>query len=214
MRTAEVKYTRAGIATTSRGTVALADVSLITPTLSLGNTSATRVGNSIRIKKFHVDVLMAPEPATTALPFRNRVLVFRWKDGGNKVLTSTDMAAFYNDGASDTAGTGVWNDQCRRLSDRFEVLHDSVTPVMHWDATTPTVTNIPTNTKILANDYRHSFDVPYLHRVITYDDASTEPSTNVYILVCAIDVGSSAGNNPTTILGDVGITLHCDYVDM
>lgn len=214
MRNAELKYTRAAANTTCRGTVALADVVMITPALSLGNTSSTRVGNSIQIKKFRVDVLSCAEPTGTANPFRVKVLIFKWKDGGNKVLTTTDMSNFYNDGAADIAGTGAWTDQTRRLSDRFDLLHESITPVMQWQSSIPTAASPQTNTKIICGDHRITFEVPYLHRTITFDDANTEPSVNVYMLATAIEISTTQVNNPATILGDVSYVLQCDYTDM
>jgi len=213
-RSAEKKFSRAAALTTARGTIAVADVVLITPTLAQGNTSATRVGNSIKITNFHVDILMCAEPSGTAQPFRCRVLVFKWKDGGNKLFASADATSFYNSGATDISGTGVWTDQVNRLSDRFDVLYDSITPVMQWQSSIPTAASPATNTKIVMSDHRRSFDVPYLRREITYDDADTVPSTSVFLVVQAIDTNNSQTNPSTGIMADVAYVLSVDYTDV
>lgn len=213
MRVAEKKFTRGAANITARGTIATADVNMISPAMSLGNTSATRVGNQIRIVNFHIDILMCAEPSSSAQPFRLRAMVFRWSAGGNKLFVAADAAAFYNDGATDTAGTGAWTDQVRRLSDRFEILHDSITPVMQWQSAVPAGASPSTNSKVIVSDHRRSFVVPYMHRTITYDDADTVADTSVFLVVQAIDVGTSSLNASATVVADVSYVVQVDYVD-
>ena len=159
---AEWKLTRGASETTARGTIATADVAQWMPGITQGTTNGTRIGTEINIKTAKFDFLIAPIQSTTIQPFKCRILIFRPQDKGNRAFDSTQAAAFYDAGASSFAGTGDWVDTVAIPNpEYFEVLYDKVTPVMQWATNDPEDGSSATNSKVIANSYQYSVDIPY-----------------------------------------------------
>lgn len=212
---AEWKLTRGASETTARGTVAAADVAQWMPGISQGTTNGTRIGTEINIKSAKFDILIAPFNSATVQPFKCRILIFRPQDKGNRAFDATMAAAFYDSGAATFAGTGDWVDTVAIPNpEYFEVLYDKVTPVMQWQSNAPVDGSSATNSKVIANSYHYSVDIPYACGKLKYADADTTPSKFLWILVQAVNISGTGNQNAAgTATADVFIQGSFEYLD-
>ena len=142
-------------------------------------------------------------------------MIFRPQDKGNRAFDSTQAAAFYDAGASSFAGTGDWVDTVAIPNpEYFEVLYDKVTPVMQWVTNDPEDGSSATNSKVIANSYQYSVDIPYACGKLKYADNDTVPSKFIFILVQAVNITATGNQNAAgTACADVFIQGSFEFLD-
>lgn len=205
----EVKTNQYNQQVSARGTVATGDILNIMPTIVQGAGQGARVGNAITIKRLVVDVIISPALSQTIYPFVCRILIFRWKDRGNKIITSTETASFYENNNSSTAGTGdVSNQVLLPNPDLFETLYDKVTPVMAWYSNAAT-----TQALVNYNQAKYTIDVEAARMKVCYDDNTSQPDRSIFMLVQAVNTNGTNVNAAGTACANVFQNIMCQYTD-
>jgi len=208
----QVRYT---VSADCRGTIAVADVDVVAFTMAQGSTAATRIGNSIRIKKLMLKFFSFPNPSATILPYRVRFMVFRRVSPGNTDITASEVARYYDNGASYFAGTGVPLDAIAAVNpDLFVTMVDHISPVMQWRSNNTIDGSPALNTDISPQLFAVELEIPYYrNRLIHYNDGDTGAEEVFFCCAQAISCSTGYGNAAGTVCAETAFQVLLDYVD-